>query len=171
MAGKADGLLCAALARTLALGIRTFTGGQTLRSRWRKLGSRQCIAKQLPLCTHLQALELGPWLPGKPGMLRLLLLTRLLPCVSLQALELGSRLSGGNLNTLQDWQRAGIVVAVALVAFLGYRSYSSVSGGCLLFLCLHRGWVAACSACTVAVWHAAVVVWRCRHTSGPWWRV
>lgn len=78
---------------------------------------------------------------------------------SLQALELGSRLSGGNLNTLQDWQRAGIVVAVALVAFLGYRSYSSVSGGCLLLLCLHHGWVAACSGGTVAWWHVAVV-WR-----------
>ena len=49
-----------------------------------------------------------------------------------QALELGSRLSGGNLNTLQDWQRAGIVAGVALVAFLGYRSYSSTSVGCSL---------------------------------------
>jgi translocon-associated protein subunit beta len=47
--------------------------------------------------------------------------------LTIKALELGSRLSGGNLNSLQDWQRAGIVVAVALVAFLGYRSYTSVS--------------------------------------------
>ncbi len=90
----------------------------------------------------LQALELGSRLSG--GNLQHSLFytfhtatdPAILPFL-LQALELGSRLSGGNLNTLKDWQRAGIVVAVAVAAFLGYRSYTSVSGArlCCSFLC------------------------------------
>ncbi|KAI7843868.1 hypothetical protein COHA_002417 [Chlorella ohadii] len=98
-------------ATSSALVFRTYTVGQTLTIKALELGSRLSggnLQHSLFYTFHTAT---------DPAILPFLL----------QALELGSRLSGGNLNTLKDWQRAGIVVAVAVAAFLGYRSYTSVS--------------------------------------------
>lgn len=46
----------------------------------------------------------------------------------MQILQLGSRLSGGSLNSIDDWKRASIVLGVGLAAIITYRSYGSVSG-------------------------------------------
>ena len=48
--------------------------------------------------------------------------------MAIRALELGSAATGGQFNTVSDWQRLSYILAASAVAFFGYRSYTSVSG-------------------------------------------
>mgnify|MGYP001810610065 CR=1 FL=1 len=60
------------------------------------------------------------------------------PPARAQALELGSTVTGGNFNSVQDWQRLALIAGVAGVALLAWRSYGSVTGAppCLVSLCV-----------------------------------
>ncbi|PSC69075.1 Translocon-associated subunit beta [Micractinium conductrix] len=47
--------------------------------------------------------------------------------IAAKALELGSTVTGGNFNSVQDWQRLALIAGVAGVALLAWRSYGSVT--------------------------------------------